>query len=325
MAKGRKEKEKRGSQKVEVPAPPSPGDFSSRAVNRAVMSEAGQHPATLFPAAVTILSSFYMALMNFSEAAFTLAVGSGLLSVASWVYQYFVRGEKIAAKYVDNLKEKRDFHKHQQVFNIEQECKDAGFSEGEAAARELREAYTRLARFLKDKFQKRQSMSAQRFLVLAGESYDQGMSFLTKALSLYQALDEMDQKKLKKELKAWEREVERLQKKTGNEGNEDEHAQLVIQALDEKIRSHRRRLDLFDERGKTLKQVLAQCEILEATLDSAYLEVVDLLEDRRQVKRESVAGNLERAVTAARKVENRLRGLEKGSAVDDSIYSRQTD
>ncbi|MCP5051822.1 MAG: hypothetical protein GY940_31940, partial [bacterium] len=104
---------------------PKPEDFSNRAVRKKVYSEASQHPATLFPAAVSILSALYMGLINFSEAAFTVAVGSGMLALASWVYQYFVRGEKVAADYIDDLKKRRDRHKQRQVVNIEYECRTA--------------------------------------------------------------------------------------------------------------------------------------------------------------------------------------------------------
>jgi hypothetical protein len=305
--------------------PPKPEDFSSGAVRKKVLSEATQHPMTLFPAAASILSGLYMGLINFSEAAFTVAVGSGLLSLASWVYQYFIRGEKVAEDYVRDLKDRRVRYQQRQVVNIEYECRTAGFDEGEEAAKELKTAFERLDIFLQERAKERDSMTIQRFLVLARESYDQGVSFLTKGLALHRVLVEIDETKLKNELTDWEKEAEAFCEQLEKDGADKDHTKLLLKALEEKIRGNKRRLELYTERSKTLKQVMAQCEILEATLDTTYLEVVDLMDSEMNIPRESVAGNLERAVTAARRVEDKLRSLETGSAVDDSIYSQRTD
>lgn len=301
---------------------PKPEDFSNRAVMRAVFSEALQHPSTLFPAALAILSGLYMGLVSFDETSFALAIGSGVVSLLSWVFHYFVRGDKIAEQYVRQLKEKRKVYKKRQVQDIEERCKAAGFTRGQQAAKELLEAYTRLYQFLKEQLKKKKSMTAQRFLILAEETYDQGVLFLNKALGLYLALDQIDEMKLIKELRTWQKEIKNLEK---NGKKKQEQKDPVIQALHEKIRSHRKRLELFTERGETLKQMLDQCEILEATLDSTYLEVVDFIdgEPYMNVKHDSAASNLERAVAAARKAEDRMRNIGKQQEIDDSVYSQK--
>ena len=300
---------------------PRPEDFSKRAVMQAVFSEAIQHPTTLFPAAIALLSGMYMGLVSFDETSLAVTLVSGLFSLAFWIYHYFVRGETIAENYIKELKEKRKDYKKQQVEDIEERCQAAGFNEGQQAAKELLEVYTRLYQFLKEKSQQVKSMTAQRFMILAEEAYDQGVQFLNKALILYQALVQIDEKKLNQELRVWQEEVKNLEKyKNKNEEQKDP----VIQALQEKINSHQKRLELFSGRGETLKQLMDQCEVLEATLDSAYLEVVDLIDSDRimSVKPDNVASNLERAVAAARKAEDRLRNLGKAQEIDDSIYTQ---
>jgi DNA repair exonuclease SbcCD ATPase subunit len=299
---------------------PRPEDFSNKAVTQAVFSEAIQHPTTLFPAAIALLSGLYMGLVSFDETSLAVAVGSGLLSLVSWIYHYFIRGETIAANYIKELKEKRKDYKKQQVEDIEERCQAAGFTEGQQAAKELLEAYTRLYQFLKEKSKKVKSKTAQRFMILSEETYDQGVKFLNKALVLYQALDQIDEKKLIKELRAWQEEVKSLE----SEEKDKEQKKLVIKLLQEKINSHRKRLELYSGRSETLKQMLDQCEVLEATLDSTYLEVVDLIDGEpfMSAKHDNAASNLERAVVAARKAEDRLRNLGKQQDIDDSIYTQ---
>jgi hypothetical protein len=309
---------KRGNKMVDAPRPE---DFSNKAVAQAVFSEAIQHPTTLFPAAIALLSGLYMGLVSFDATSLAVTVGSGLFSLASYIYHYFIRGETIAENYIKELRERGKVYKKQQVEDIEERCKVAGFTEGQQAAKELLEVYTRLYQFLKEKSKKAKSKTAQRFMILAEESYDQGVKFLHKALGLYQALVQIDEKKLIKELRAWQKEVKNLEK---YKNKDKEQKDLVIEVLQEKINSHRKRLELFSERGETLKQMLDQCEVLEATLDSTYLEVVDLIDGESfvSVKHDNTASNLERAVTAARKAEDRLRNMGRQQEIDDSIYTK---
>lgn len=295
-------------------APPTADDFSAKQIKKKILSDAIQHPATLFSAAAALLSGLYMGLVSFDETSFAVALGSGLLSLASFIYHYFIRGEKAAEEHVKDLLERRRSFKEQQGEDIEKRCRQANFREGEKAAKELKEAYTRLETYLKEKLEKKQTLTAQRFLLLAEESYYQGIHFLNKALSLFQAIGYMDERKMRNEMHEWEQELEQVKQDT-QKGKE--YRDLLSKALTEKIRSHRKRLKLYADRGETVQQVLAQCEILEATLDSTYLEVVDLVADESYLERKNVAENLEKAVAAARKVEDRLRGMNREGDDDD--------
>jgi len=292
---------------------PRPEDFSKRAVERAVFHEAIQHPTTLYPAAVSLLGVAYMLLVNLNPASVGVALISGLLSIVSGIFHYFVRGESIAETYIKNLKEKRNQYKEQQAGDIEAECKAAGFLEGEKEARELKHAYTQLYNFLKEKLEKKRVLTAERFIILAEETYLQGLQLLRKALLMFNTLKQIDYEKLSAEKKTFEQELQ-AQEKRG-----DDSRKPIIDAIKAKIQSHEKRIKLYLKRKETQEQLMAQCEVLEATLDTTFLEVVDLIGDETFKRRSSVAKNLERAVAAARKVEERLRGSE--SEISDYDYS----
>ncbi len=299
---------------------PTTDDFSNRQIKKKVLLDALQHPTTLYSAAAAVLSGLYMGLVSFDETSFAVALAAGLCSLISFVYHYFIRGEKSAQKHVRELLERRKSFKEQQAEDIEKRCRSAGFQEGEKAAKELKEAYTRLDVFLKEQLEKKQTLTAQRFLILAEESYHQGIQFLNKALALFQAIGHIDENKLRQEMRAWQDELARAaqDKQKGKE-----YKELLTKTLTEKINSHARRLQLYTERKDTLAQVLSQSETLEATLDSTYLEVVDLAADGAYLQGNNAAGNLERAVAAARKVENRLRGV--GAEQPDEIYDTRSE
>jgi hypothetical protein len=294
---------------------PRAEDFSQGAVTRAVLSEALQHPTTLYPAAFSLVSVAYMALVNLSPTSLTVALVSGLLSFASGIFHYFVRGEVIAANYIKELKERRNLYKEQEAGDIEAECKAAGFPEGEKEAKELKQAYNQLYVFLKEKLEQRKVMTAGRFLIMAEETYLQGLQLLKKALVVFNVLKQIDREKLAGESKEFAKELK------AEEARGDGARQPILEAYQTRIRSHEKRLKLYEERLESLEQLMAQCEVLEAALDTTYLEVVDLIDEETFMARSSVANNLERAVAAARKVEERLRQRESQSSSDDEIYA----
>jgi hypothetical protein len=295
---------------------PTAEDFSAGAVKRAVFKEAIQHPTTLYPAALSLLGAAYMLLVNLSPKSLGVAVISGLASVVSMIYHYFIRGESIAENYIKDLKERRDFHKEQEAGNIEEECRAAGFPEGEKEARELKTAYNQLYSFLRGKLeQQRKVMTAQRFLIMADETYLQGLQLLRKALLTFNVLKQIDVRKLEEEKRTFEKELS-LEEKKG-----DPSRAPIIEAFRAKLQSHEKRLKLYVERKGNLEQLMAQCEILEAALDTTYLEVVDIISDDASMERSSAAENLERAVAAARRVEEQLRKTGTHTLESDEIYN----
>lgn len=291
-------------------------DYTGNAARKYVFSEAVQHPTTIFSAAVAILGGIYMGLVSFDETSLAVAAGGAVFSLASWVYHYFVRGEKLAAEYQQHRIKQREKKKKRKVQDIERSFRVARFKTGEEAARELKEAYFRLRDFLKEKYKGNMSSRAERFMLLADDAYEQGVQFLNKAYTLYDALSRMDEAKLKYELKDWIQERDELKENTKIK---PELKKMMLETVRDKIRLHRRRLELRETREDSLRQVLAQCEVLEATLDASYLEMVDMMDEDFAVQQKDVASKLERAVNATRKVEDRLRGLGRDDA-DDDIY-----
>ena len=69
-----------------------------------------------------------------------------------------------------------------------------------------------------------------------------------------------------------------------------------------------------------VEQLLAESEVLESALESTYLEAVDLKSPEALFSRGQAAESLERAVAAARRVEDRLRGAGAPAPEDDEIY-----
>ena len=297
---------------------PGAEDFTNRSIYRAVLKDTLQHPLTLMPAVASALGGLYMGLFGLDPTTLAVTFGAAFLSAGGWVYNYFIRGEALAEQRVAKLRQQRELHRHEQVANLEAEWAKAGLAEGVQQSRELREAYRKLSEFLAGRLAAARrkagsdaGLGVQRLIVLAEDTYRQGAGILRSALRTYQALQQVDHEKLRAELETWRAELEAVRAA-------DAEA-VRVESLETRIASHQRRLQLFGERVESIDRLFAESEALEAALESTYLEAVDLERSDNLFTGGNAATELERAVSAARRVEDRLRAMDQPNKEDD-IY-----
>lgn len=299
--------------RCDLKPPPKAEDFTPGAVNRAILAETLQHPMTIMPAAISAVGGLYIGLMELDPQAFAVTFLSGLVAAGAWVFNYFVRGEKLAERHVERLRERRDGYQQERARSVEEEWAEVGHPDGEKQARELREAYERLDELLETRFARTQSPNLQRLRVLAEDTFQEGAAILRQALEAYRALGQVDHRHLERELFEWRAELGRLRRAPAAE-REARQA-----ALDTRIATHERRLELYYQQRKSVEELLAESEVLESALESTYLEAVDLGSAEAIFTRGESASRLERAVAAARRVEERLRNLGQPTR-EDKIY-----
>ena len=298
---------------------PGPEDFTRKAIYRAVLKDTVQHPLTIFPAAASALGGLYMGLFGLDPTSLAVALGGALLGAGAWVFNYYIRGEALAEKRVAKLRAQREEHRHAQVASLETEWQKVGWPEGAQQARELREAHHKLEDYLRGRLDAEgpgartadRGLSVQRLMVLADDTYREGAVILGAALDTYRALSLVDYDKLQAELAAWEEELQTV-RLAGAEA-------ARVESLETRIASHQRRMQLFRQRVESVDRMLAESEALEAALESTYLEAVDLKSPDALLGHGQAASALERAVSAARRVEERLRAVAE-SPQEDEMY-----
>jgi hypothetical protein len=223
-------------------------------------------------------------------------LGLGFVSAAAWVINYVGRGDTLAAQYVQKLRALRAEYERREVAELALACQHAGFLAGAKEAQELTDAYHKLHHFLVEQQAGRGSASSERFRALAEDTYRHGVALLHKALNLFQALQGVDVDTLGQERQAWLRQQEQAG---------------PSESLARNIEAHTKRLDRYRRREEELHALLAQVNELETALETAYLEVVDLVGHNASAGlfEGGAAAHLEIAVEAARRVEQRLRGF----------------
>lgn len=290
---------------------PTADDFSDQAISRAVLTKTVNHLATTIPAGISAVCALWWGVIGPTPLVAGLCLGTGLLGMAGWVVNYFFRGDTFVRRHVAELRERREKHKRMEGRSLVEKCSRAGFAAGIEAAEELEQAYQNLHGYLREHVEKGRRLSAERFMVLAEDTYAQGLASLEKALAIHIALEQIDAGKLEQEVEDW------LERRAELERDGDA-SQSEIEALTTRIESHRKRLQVYISRQSESTRLLAECEKLEGALETAYLDVIDLVNRGDMVIADTgAASRLEGAVKAARRVEEQLRGHGDTRAEDE--------
>ena len=301
----RARRQSRGSPSLEPK--PTAEDFTPRAVQRAVLRDSLQHPATVLPAALATVVALWSVAIDLSPASLMAMLGFGFISAAAWVINYVGRGDTLVEQHIQKLRALRDEYEGQEVVEVIDACRRVGFVAGAKEGQELTDAYHKLDQFLVEQQATQENASGERFRVLAEETYRHGVLILKRALNLFQALQRVDMATLEQERQTW---IKQRQQEGSSE------------SLERNIEAHTKRLERYRRREEELWALIAQLNELETALETTYLEVVDLVGHAASARpfESEAASHLERAVEAARRVEQRLRGFDDANPRADEEY-----
>ncbi len=295
----------------ESPTKPPTFDATPGAIEKYILSETLQNPLTTFSAAVAILSGLYMLAFGANNASLLLALGAGFLSVGTFIFNYFIRGERLAQEYVRTQLAHRRAKQENEIVTIRDEFRKLSSKEGEQAALELHQAYEKFKNFLQAREAKGSAMPAMRLQILAEDAYFQGVEVLRTAVGITRALKEIDVDKLAQEAQQWEEKRLELQK-TGDSNARE------AGALERRLELNQQRINLHRQRQSALAELFTESETCEASLEQAYMQFAGAEAAKALPKTnvDDAITRLETAVAAARRVETRIRNM---SAADE-IY-----
>src|SRR5919109_5606721 len=80
---------------------PTEEDFTPRAVTRAVRNETVQHPGTILPIACALGLGFWNLVVGLDPVSLAAMLGCAFVGGVSCAYQYLIRGEAHAKRYLD--------------------------------------------------------------------------------------------------------------------------------------------------------------------------------------------------------------------------------
>ncbi len=278
-------------------------------MNRAILKKTVTHPMTTYPVALGVLALIWSVVIKVSEpSVIATLVGFGV-GAASWVVNFFIRGEALTAEYVASLKA---LLKKRQEIDIRQlviDCHYSEFPEGAKEADELIAAYRQLHDYLVG-LQKKGNPSAERYLFLAEDAFQQGVAILQIALGTHRALKGTDIDRLEREVTTWKRQLSRSASR---------------EALQQRIDANQTTIDQFREHQAEVETALAKSNELENALKQTYLNLTTLsaVGGTGQLAQHDgeAQSRLLTAVRAAKVVEDRLNKLGRPDTSADRMYA----
>ena len=102
---------------------PTAEDFTPRAVQRAVLQDTLQHPATILPAALATVAALWSVAIDLSPASLMAMLGFGFVSAAAWVINYVGRGDTLVEQHIQKLRALRAEYERREVEELALACR----------------------------------------------------------------------------------------------------------------------------------------------------------------------------------------------------------
>ncbi len=226
-------------------------------MQKAILAETIQHPMTIYPAGISLISLLYMVLINSNPVSFAICFGTGLFSLGSWVFNFFIRGEDFEIKYIRNLRKALDKHTQRALKDLKKELLDNACSEGAQQIDKLREKFEILDELLRGKLDEGE-LTYCRYIGIAQQVYFSGIDNLQDISESLKSIRAIDPDHIKNQL-------EKLQKiKTPDES--------VLQGIkDLEIRQK-----LREDQLNKVKQLLRQNEMAMTQLDKTTIAIAEM-------------------------------------------------
>jgi len=283
-------------------AKPSSEDFAPRAVARAVRNEALQHPLTIVPGAGAVGLAFWGAVMGLHPVTLVAMLGLVFVSGVSCAYQYLIRGEDHATAYVQGLRALRREHEAQAVLDLASDCQRADFAEGATKVRSLAAAL--------GAFEGRvaAAQSGEAIAHLGRDAFREGLGTVERALTAYEARRQLDQRRNDRGVTAGDAG------RNGTDGAIDPELRERQRAIDTKRAERRRELD------DLVAELLVRASEIEAAIEAAAIDLVADAGPEAAPIDGGGAARLGMALEAARRVQERARGLGRTPEPGDEQY-----
>jgi len=286
--------------------------LSEDAIRKELISQAIQHPTTILPLTLSVLSivylGFFPVIPGGTLVAAVLLVCSGLMAAGSFFWRYSIRHTDAYAKRVQEIMElqkQAEIEKGETEIEKLLEFTQNGFqkinlAEGLKAVKELNYEYKQLQLVLEHK-KETDPLGIAHIPALADETYRQGLSVLADAFEVGFVIHSSNKKSLTEEIKKIEREIELLDAdKTQAEKLEIKRATMA---------SHKNRLDMVKQQQLRLDKLHFICDRCEASLHLTRMELAALKVSSSETSVSAVTDTLQKTINQAKEVQEELKKL----------------
>jgi len=271
-------------------------------------SEALQHPATLLPLAVGIISVVYLLLLSpiFGNApgAIILTLVSGTAAAASYYSRYTKGFPKLLREHIDRLEDERARLEEAELKELRETLQSGFFSvasaKGLKALAELVSEFEQLQPALGQQRVK-DLLSVSIINTLTEETYRQGLGALSDSLELMTVIHTPSREKLGMDIVELEKEVKDL------EGDDCQIDRLRLKK--EALHSHLERLDMLNGLELNVDQLLYEAKRCESALYGTRMELAVVRAEGSKTSVDSVIEALQGTIHHVKEVQEELKKL----------------
>ncbi len=276
------------SKKAEVSNPPSLEDFSKTAVSRAVLKTTLQHPVSLYSSGVGLLGWLAIGVLGASAPAVIAAVGGTTLGLGSWIVNFFLRGDRLAQQYVENIEREMEEYKQaltiRLVKDLERWNKLPGaeeyVSQGISQFQDIREKIDNFREVLGKKLNPHE-VTFGRYLGSAEQLYLSVLDNLDKMATILESISTIDLSYIEERLRA-------LQKLKSPAPTDVEERETLLE-----------RRSLRDDKLQEINVLLTENEQAMTEIEKATVSLVAITRSRAAVDMETARKQLEELASRA--------------------------
>lgn len=232
-------------------------DLSKRAVDRAVLNGALQHPAVVYPAAAGVLGGLGAALLTASPALVTGAVVGGGIALVSLGVNFLWRRQYFASRYLESAHKAVVEYREAVLAELTKDLRAQNANEALAQLERFGEKIRAFEDVLDDKLA-RHEITFGRFMGIAEQVYLSGIDNLREVAVARKGIASIDEPYIRKRIKGLEAVTSR---------SESQQAELA---------GLNKQLDVRRQNAVKIEKCLAQNEQALAQLDVALAAVGDM-------------------------------------------------
>lgn len=253
-------------------------ELTPGAIKKAVMGTTLQRPLTVYPATIGLLGGFYALVFGSNPIALGALAAGGSVTLLSWMYEYFIKGDDHANQYVTYFRKELEKRRISALQHLESELKSIHNDQAVTQVKLFRVKYDNFHAILDRKLDPSE-ITYNRYLSIAEQVFLNGLDNLEKAAIALKSISTIDRGRIARDMQ--------------NLANDNSPASQ------QRLNELKTRLALKDEQINRVNELLLINEKALTQLDhvATRLANIDTRQNRAHVDMEDAMQELKRLIS----------------------------
>lgn len=176
-------------------------ELTPGAIKKAVMGTTLQRPLTVYPATIGLLGGFYALVFGFNPVALGALAAGGSVTLLSWMYEYFIKGDDHANQYVTFFRKELEKRRINALQHLESELKSIHNEQAVTQVNLFRIKYDNFHSILDRKLDSSE-ITYNRYLSIAEQVFLNGLDNLENAAIALKSISTIDRGRIARDMQS---------------------------------------------------------------------------------------------------------------------------